>query len=190
MILVIGTLPFCFQSNPPGFVWKRGGLDNTWQEHEIGAWLQVYNEETPEDRKGDRWKKFSAKLWREHHVRKDNQQCCNHVCNMTYRILCWCLRVFVQYVIIHVTPVLSVCRRCELFLHQYLVPFQKTQMKICFNRLTNQMGRSGDMTETDKMIMRIMRKDKDIVGDTVGSSSRGIEVRGTNAAIQFSVEIL
>ena len=61
------------------FVRKRGGLDNSWQDNEIRAWLTVYEQETDADRRGERWKKFSAKLWREHKVKKTNSQCGSQV---------------------------------------------------------------------------------------------------------------
>ena len=53
-------------------------------------------------------------------------------------------------------------------------------MKGRYDKLTTQTGRSGELSELDKLILRVMRKDKDIVGDTVGSSSsnEGVDVRG------------
>ena len=73
-------LPFCFQKEKKeGFVRKRGGGDNTWQMCENKAWLRTYEHETPEDRRGDRWIRFSQMMWLVHGVHRTNTQCGNHV---------------------------------------------------------------------------------------------------------------
>ena len=55
-------------------------------------------------------------------------------------------------------------------------------MKKRFDKLTQTTGASGEMSELDKLVLRVMKKDKDIVGDTVGSSSsnEGVDVRGAH----------
>ena len=51
-------------------------------------------------------------------------------------------------------------------------------MKLVFNRLTKETGQSGDLSQTERMIMQVMRHDKDIVGEEVGSSDHGLKVTG------------
>ena len=53
-------------------------------------------------------------------------------------------------------------------------------MRKRFQKLTNRTGASGGMSELDEKILKVMRRDKDLLGDTVGSSSmpEGVEVRG------------
>ena len=51
-------------------------------------------------------------------------------------------------------------------------------MRIHFHRTVRQTGQSGEISALDRRIVRAMQNDKDIVGDIVGSSSSGIEVRG------------
>ena len=47
-----------------------------------------------------------------------------------------------------------------------------------FNRLMNRTGAEGTMSILDQEIRRVMAQEKDIAGDTVGSSSSGIVVKG------------
>ena len=52
-------------------------------------------------------------------------------------------------------------------------------MKARYAALVNKTGASGTLSEMDQEIKRVMADDKDAVGDTVGSSSEGIQIRGT-----------
>ena len=44
-------------------------------------------------------------------------------------------------------------------------------MRRRFLRLKNRTGASGDLSEVDKLVLKVMRKEKDLCGDTVGSSA-------------------
>ena len=54
-------------------------------------------------------------------------------------------------------------------------------MKERFDKLMARTGASGDDSELDKTILRVMRFDKDVYGDTLGTSSsnKGPQVKGT-----------
>ena len=52
-------------------------------------------------------------------------------------------------------------------------------MKRRYARLT-QTGSSGPSNKVDQLIQKVMTDEVDTVGDTVGSSASGIEVRGNN----------
>ena len=54
---------------------------------------------------------------------------------------------------------------------------QYYQMKKRFNQLT-QTGSAGNMSRVDRRILQVMIEEADIVGDTIGSSSAGIQVKG------------
>ena len=48
-----------------------------------------------------------------------------------------------------------------------------------FLQLVHRTGASGDLTEIDTLILKVMKSDKQISGDTVASSSKPeIEIRG------------
>ena len=53
-------------------------------------------------------------------------------------------------------------------------------MKNIFTRVTQTTGQSGDLSDLEKDCLRTLQFDKDIVGDLVGSSLEGIDVRGEN----------
>ena len=66
----------------------------------------------------------------------------------------------------------KICNHCMIF--------QRVWMKHKFDKLVNRTGASGELTQLEQLILRVMKRDKEIVGDTVGSSSsnQGVQVKG------------
>ena len=58
-------------------------------------------------------------------------------------------------------------------------------MKKRYEKLTR-TGSAGPCNRLEEKIMRVMVDEVDILGDTVGSSSSGIEVRGVSSTISIS----
>ena len=51
-------------------------------------------------------------------------------------------------------------------------------MKDKYDKLVSRTGAEGGLSMLDKEIVRVMGNDKDTTGDTVGSSTTGIQVLG------------
>ena len=66
----------------------------------------------------------------------------------------------------------KICNHCTIF--------QRVWMKCKFDKLVNRTGASGELTQLEQLILRVMKRDKEIVGNTVGSSSsnQGVQVKG------------
>ena len=105
---------------------------------------------------------FSQMMWLVHGMHRNNVQCNNHVSQLFiskqnhYKFM----HVFSKSGI-HFTPSL-----------------QKAYMKKVFVRITQTTGQSGDMCEFERDVVRTLQNGKDIVGDIVGGSAQGIEIRG------------
>ena len=55
---------------------------------------------------------------------------------------------------------------------------QKLRITRKFHKLSSTTGADGNLTQLDLEIKRVMVQDKDVTGDTVGSTARGIQVTG------------
>ena len=53
------------------------------------------------------------------------------------------------------------------------IPIQKPQMERRYMQLVNRTGASGgELTEIDTLLLKVMKSDKQIFGDTLASSSK------------------
>ena len=56
-------------------------------------------------------------------------------------------------------------------------------MKKSYEALMNRTGVSGDLSQVDKQVLRVMNEDKDISAEVVGSSSRKeVQITGNTKA--------
>ena len=74
-----------------------------------------------------------------------------------------------------------VTKMCVISFRHYIfvcAVFQKKTLKDKYDKLVKRTGSEGGLSLLEKEIVRVMGKDKDTTGDTVGSSAEGIKVIG------------
>ena len=155
---------------------------NDWKDEDIRAWLYVWREECLGDRKKNRhkrWVLFCEKMKFLYGVIKTNEECRYMVssqvlrnCFFTVCQLQWTVHTAEGQVILFVFIVYINAENSLTFLF-----LQKTYIFKRYAYLTT-TGRNGFHTSLDTEIMEICRHHPEIVGDTVGSSTTGIVVKG------------